>query len=176
LPAGYDFEQHGISFKIYTGAGNCSISGGGLGSRHGKRREHPIGRSSEINPRETIISVRTPVREGDVFKGLLVSGVTVNALSRFNAQSGALPLADNRFILYGKDHVLAHRLMEHGNFERQPDIPLPTLDQVGDPILAKLWHTEDRRRLLIDLDRDTKGHGIRIDGDCRAQLRPCDPP
>ena len=94
-----------------------------------------------------------------------MSGVTVNALSRFNAQSGALPLADNRFILYGKDHVLAHRLMEHGNFKRQPDIPLPTLDQVGDPILAKLWHTEDRRRLLIDLDRDTKGHGIRIDGE-----------
>jgi hypothetical protein len=24
---------------------------------------------------------------------------------------GALPLADNRFILYGKDHVLALRLM-----------------------------------------------------------------
>jgi hypothetical protein len=64
--------------------------------------------------------------------------VTVNALSRFIARSGAHPLADNRFILFGRDHVLAHRLMEKGEFKRQADIPLPQLDQVGDPIHARL--------------------------------------
>ncbi|CAN0593752.1 unnamed protein product, partial [Laminaria digitata] len=62
----------------------------------------------------TAISVQTPIREGKRFRGILASVVTVSALSRFIARSGALPLADNRFILYDRDHVLAHRSMERG--------------------------------------------------------------
>lgn len=118
----------------------------------------------------TAISVQTPIREGDRFRGVLASVVTVNALSKFIARSGALPLADNRFILYGKDHVLAHRSMERGKFERQTDIPLPSLDQVGDPILAKLWNVEDRYGLLIALDENTNGHVIEINGESHIFL------
>lgn len=111
----------------------------------------------------TAISVQTPIREGERFRGILTSVVTVNALSRFIARSGALPLADNRFILYGRDHVLAHRFMERGAFERQSDVPLPTLDGVDDHILENLWNKENRRRLLIDLDPATQGHAALID-------------
>tara|TARA_R110002110_G_scaffold114322_5_gene283604 strand:- start:5185 stop:7014 length:1830 start_codon:yes stop_codon:yes gene_type:complete len=113
----------------------------------------------------TIISIRSPIWEGETFRGMLVAGVTVNALSRFIARSGALPLADNRFILYGQDHVLAHRNMEDGKFKLQPYIPLPALEDVGDPILAKIWNLENRRRLLIELDRHTRGHVMAIDGE-----------
>lgn len=120
--------------------------------------------------KSTVISIRSPIWEGEKFRGVLVSVVTVNALSKFIARSGALPLADNRFILFGRDHVLAHRLMEKGDFERQADIPLPRLDQVGDPILAKLWTTENRFRLLLALDRNTKGHVIQIDGESHIFL------
>jgi hypothetical protein len=49
----------------------------------------------ELN--STAITIQTPIREGDRFRGFLASVVTVNALSRFIARSGALPLADNRF-------------------------------------------------------------------------------
>ncbi len=86
----------------------------------------------------TMISIRSPIWEGDIFRGMLVTAVTVNALSRFIARSGAVPLADNRFVLYGRDHVLAHRNMERGKFKRQSDIPLPALQDVSDPVLAKL--------------------------------------
>lgn len=122
----------------------------------------------ELN--SSAITIQTPIREGDQFRGILASVVTVNALSRFIARSGALPLADNRFILYGKDHVLAHRSMERGKFERQADIPLPRLDQVGDPILAKLWDTEKRYRLLITLDENTSGHVNQIDDEAHIFL------
>lgn len=118
----------------------------------------------------TAITIQTPIREGNEFRGVLASVVTVNALSRFIARSGALPLADNRFILYGKDHVLAHRFMERGKFERETDIPLPTLDGVDDPVLEKLWDTENRYRLLIPLDQNTKGHVIQIDGESHIFL------
>lgn len=120
--------------------------------------------------RSTVISIRTPIREGERLRGVLVSVVTVNALSKFIARSGTLPLADNRFVLFGRDHVLAHRLMEKGNFERQADIPLPRLDQVGDPILAKMWQTENRSRLLIKLDKNTKGHVVQINNESHIYL------
>ena len=113
----------------------------------------------------TMISIRSPIWEGDIFRGMLVTAVTVNALSRFIARSGAVPLADNRFVLYGRDHVLAHRNMERGKFKRQSDIPLPALQDVGDPVLAKLWSSENRRRLFIDLDAQTSGHGMNINGE-----------
>ena len=113
----------------------------------------------------TIISIRSPIWEGERFRGMLVAAVTVNALSRFIARSGAVPLADNRFVLYGRDHVLAHRNMEKGKFKRQADIPLPALEDVGDPVLARLWSTENRRRLLITLDKNTRGHAMMINGE-----------
>lgn len=120
--------------------------------------------------KSTVVSIRSPIREGERFRGLLVSIVTVNALSKFIARSASLPLADNRFILYGRDHVLAHRSMEKGEFKRQPDIPLPKLDQVGDPILAELWNTKDRQKLLIKLDSNTMGHVVQIDGESHIFL------
>ena len=137
----------------------------------GSRYQPYWGKPLWIEPiKSTVISIRTPIWEGDRLRGVLVSVVTVNALSKFIARSGAIPLADNRFVLFGRDHVLAHRLMEKGEFARQADIPLPRLDQVRDPILAKLWQTENRRRLLIALDRNTKGHAIEIDGEIHLFL------
>lgn len=49
--------------------------------------------------RSAVVSDRTPIREGDRFMGMLVSGVTVRELSRFIARSGNMALADNLFIL-----------------------------------------------------------------------------
>jgi adenylate cyclase len=120
--------------------------------------------------KSTVVSIRSPIWEGERFRGVLISIVTVKALSRFIARSRSLPLADNRFILFGRDHVLAHRSMADGEFERQTDIPLPLLDQVGDPILAELWNTEDRFELVIALDKNTKGHVVRIDGESHIFL------
>ena len=115
--------------------------------------------------KSAVISIRTPIREGDRLRGMLVSGVTVRELSRFIARSGVVPLADNRFILYGKTHVLAHRSMEDGNYPRDDTLPLPQLGQIDDPVLEQLWRDEGRERLLLDLDENTQGHSRKIDGD-----------
>lgn len=114
--------------------------------------------------KSTMFAVRTPIWEDGTFRGVLVSGVTVTELSRFIARSSDAPLTGNRFILFGRYHVLAHRNMADGGFNRNDDIPLPGLDEVGDPVLAKLWSTNDRRRMLIDLAPSTEGHATEIDG------------
>jgi len=101
---------------------------------------------------------------------MLVSGVTVRELSRFIARSGNVALADNRFILYGKDHVLAHPSMKDGDYVYDGDIPLPTLDQVDDPILEEIWRKNGREKLFFDLDENTKGHALGIDGETYVYL------
>lgn len=115
--------------------------------------------------RSAVVWVRTPIRRGDRFLGMLASGVTVRELSRFIARSGNVALADNRFILYGKDHVLAHRSLKDGELVFQGDIPLPKLDQVNDPVLKDIWRENGRDDLFIELDENTQGHALDIDGE-----------
>ena len=119
----------------------------------------------------TVISVRTPIWHGTEFRGMLAAGVTVDALSEFIARSAsAAPLTANRFVLYGRDHVLAHANMAEGGYKRNADIPLPHLDQVADRAVANIWNTANRGRLLIPLDSETRGHSMNIDGDTYIYL------
>lgn len=115
--------------------------------------------------RSTMFAVRTPIWSGDTFRGMLVAGVTVDELSRFIVRSADAPLTGNRFILFDRDYVLAHRHMAEGGYMRNRDVPLPKLDEVGDPVLAKLWSTDNRRRMLISLAPSTNGHVTEIDGE-----------
>jgi adenylate cyclase len=117
-----------------------------------------------------VLTARTPIWQGQTFKGLLVTAVTTQVLSKFIARSAALPLADNRFILYGRDHVLAHQSMVKGTYPRDNGIPLPRTDQIDDPVLSLIWDKSDRRNLLIDLDPPTNGHVNIINGDSHIFL------
>ena len=111
----------------------------------------------------TLVNLRTPIRRDGRFVGLLVSTVSVHALSRFlrEAQLGALP---DRFILYGPNHVLAHRSLAEGTWPRSSDVPLPGIEQIGDPVLANIWNESARRNLvLLGANRRTRGHRIEVD-------------
>ncbi|MGB0632023.1 MAG: adenylate/guanylate cyclase domain-containing protein [Alphaproteobacteria bacterium] len=120
--------------------------------------------------KSALVTARMPIREGSRFRGMLVAGVTVRELSRFIARSGNIALADNRFILYGRDHVLAHRSMKDGVFARDNGLPLPRLNQVNDPILAEIWRTAGREKLFIDLDENTNGHALEVNGEFYVYL------
>ena len=115
--------------------------------------------------RSAVVWVRTPIREGDRFMGMLVSGVTVRELSQFIARSGNMALADNRLILYGTEHVLAHRSMQDGAYAFEGDIPLPALDAVSDPVLERIWRKQGREDLFFELGKNTQGHALEIDGE-----------
>jgi adenylate cyclase len=115
--------------------------------------------------RSTMFAVRTPIWNGDSFRGMLVSGVTVDELSRFIVGSADAPLTGNRFILFDREYVLAHRHMAEGGYMRNSDVPLPKLDEVGDAVLAQLWSTENRRRMPISLAPSTNGHVTSIGGE-----------
>lgn len=84
---------------------------------------------------------RVPLYRGESFHGTLVGAVTTSALSgalaRFGDETDQTP-----FILIGRDRVLAHPLLAN----MKPPAPsaqgeplLPTIEAIGDPVLAHLW-------------------------------------
>ncbi len=54
------------------------------------------------------------------------------------------------FILYGRDHVLAHPNLTFAHPEQTEDAPLVGLDRIGDPVLEEIW--EGKATTLIESD------------------------
>lgn len=113
---------------------------------------------------KTFFNLVHPVRRGGRPIGAVVSFVTVRELSAFVRRVGKTD-PGTRFILYGRDRVLAHPLMARGYPGLSVANPLPSLTGFRDTVLAAMWQPEDSFDLLIELAQGTNGHGIRIGGE-----------
>ena len=96
----------------------------------------------------TILLLDTPIRIGGKFAGLFSQAVIISDLSRHiasvGAETGVIP-----FILYGRDHVLAHPLLISWTpAVTDRDHPLVALDALGDPVLERIW-TPDQQGLFL---------------------------
>jgi adenylate cyclase len=114
--------------------------------------------------RQPVLNVRTPVRRiDDAFIGGLVATVAVGELS--SLITDPLQGGDARqFIIVNNDKVLAHRLLaDPSKFQLTEDRPLPTLRQLGDPVLAKIWDPPVRSR-QIDRALGSLGHVVDANG------------
>ncbi|HEV7369188.1 adenylate/guanylate cyclase domain-containing protein [Arenibaculum sp.] len=112
----------------------------------------------------TLLSLRTPVRKDGKFLGMLMATVTVGDLSAFLSE---LFVDDNlnAFVLYDRDHVLAHQNLRFldRDLSRQPDgMPLPLIEQVDDPVLASLWRSAQPGS---DLKNQTEARIVEVGGD-----------
>jgi adenylate cyclase len=92
------------------------------------------------------INLFVPVRRDGTFIGALIAGVTTKDLSEFLATLGGSNLI-NPFILYGPDAVLAHPLLRNGWKELSAEHPLPSLRELGDPVLERIWAPDPEQRL-----------------------------
>jgi class 3 adenylate cyclase len=113
----------------------------------------------------TMINLRSALRHDGRSLGMLVSVLSVSELSRRLAERAVHTDIPDRFVLYGSDYVLAHQTMADGNYPRAERQPIPSLEQIGDPVIAKLWDQNARSPLLIDLRGETRGHVIEHQGD-----------
>ncbi len=103
-----------------------------------------------------------PVRRNGEFIGAIVAVTSIRGLSNFIGEQG-LETSGNRFILYGTDQVLAHRMLTNGYPDLSNEQPLPRLNGFSDPVLASIWQTqvlhEDTNALLaLKLPEGTDGH------------------
>lgn len=115
---------------------------------------------------QPVLNVRTPVRRiDDAFIGGLVATVTLGQLSSLIARRQ--PGEDDEaqpFILVNNDQVLAHRLLvDPTRYRLTEDKPLPSLRQLGDPVLAKIWDPPVRNP-RIDRVLGKLGHVVDAEG------------
>ena len=104
-----------------------------------------------------------PVRRGGRFVGAAAATASIRELSAWVRKVGAGG-PGTRFVLYGRDRVLAHPLMADGYSGLSLENPLPGLAGFQDSVLASIWRKEGRSSLVISLAERTSGHTIRIGG------------
>ena len=92
------------------------------------------------------INLFVPIRQNGTFVGTLIAGVAVEDLSEF-LDSVTSEQFSHPFILYGRDAVLAHPLLRRGFDGLTDQHPLPSLKQVGDPVLQQIWTPDSQKRL-----------------------------
>ena len=112
----------------------------------------------------TYFSRAHPVHRDGGFIGVVAATASIRELSAYVRKTGEGDRG-TRFILYGRDRVLAHPLMAAGYPGLSLDQPLPGLTEFRDPVLAAIWQEEGRSDLIISLARGTSGHSIAIGGD-----------
>ena len=99
--------------------------------------------------RTTLLNYRMPVWRGGRFLGILVAVVSTASLSDFIVRTSTRH-SRNTFILHGPDHVLAHPPTGVPLPELSDQVPLPRLDQIGDPVMARLAAESKWRQALDD--------------------------
>jgi class 3 adenylate cyclase len=115
---------------------------------------------------QPVLNVRTPIRRvDDAFIGGLLATVAVGDLSYLiaDASQGG---GGRYFILVGRDRdkVLAHRrLIDPRGLGLSEERPMPTIKEVDDPVLAKIWDPPVRS-LLIDRVLGSLGHVVEAEG------------
>ena len=105
-----------------------------------------------------------PVRRDGLLLGAAAATASIRELSAYVRKVGEGD-PGTRFVLYGRERVLAHPLMADGYPGLSLDDPLPRLTGFQDPVLAAIWREEGRSDLIISLARGTNGHSLRIGGE-----------
>ena len=104
-----------------------------------------------------------PVWDGDRLLGAVAATTSIRELSSWIRKVGAGG-PGTRFILYGRDHVLAHPLLAENYPGLSLENPLPGIESFQDSVLAAIWRDDDRSELIISLAEGTQGHVIRVGG------------
>jgi adenylate cyclase len=115
---------------------------------------------------QPVLNVRTPVRRiDDAFIGGLMATVALGDLSLLIGEASQ-ESGGRYFILVGRerDRVLAHRrLIDPRGLGLSADRELPTIKEVDDPVLARIWSPAIRNP-LIDRGLGDVGHIVEADG------------
>jgi adenylate cyclase len=120
----------------------------------------------------TLLTLRMPVRRDDKFIGLMIVAVALGDLSRFLSEL-YVDEGLSAFVLYDRDHVLAHQALRYKefNFSEQAGLPLPRVDQVDDPVLANLWrNSKPADRFTITGRNRTNAEVVEIGDDSHLFL------
>ena len=103
-------------------------------------------------PRQTgpAVNRRQSIWQGDRFVGVLAAIVPLGNMAAIVARSAAAEYAGTPFILYGNEAVLAHARLPQALASLSPTHPLPSLAEIGDPVLAAMLTQRNDAPLMRD--------------------------
>ena len=117
----------------------------------------------------TLLNVRYSLHLGGRYVGLLAATVRVDTLSAL-LESTAETLGGSAFVLYDKKFLLAHPKLLAGMPGLSAARPLPTIEEIGDPLIAAAFENGEAKAATSSFEQRT---GIRIldmDGESVALL------
>ncbi len=126
--------RHRLARRLAAAAWNASASCRPPMSPSGARC------SGTTSCSQPVLNVRTPIRRiDDAFIGGLLATVALGDLSLLIGEASQ-ESGGRYFILVGRDRVLAHRrLVDPRGLGLSADRELPTIKEVDDPVLARIW-------------------------------------
>jgi len=93
----------------------------------------------ESDAQTSFLNLRAPVYRDGEYLGVLLTGISVKDLSDFLANLDLGEDTSTPFVLYGRNHVMAHEALVFGVWGVSETQPLPEVDSFQDPALASLW-------------------------------------
>ena len=135
-----------------------------LALKYGRANRSPVWVAPIYRPvhNSTVLTLQWPIYGKDRFQGMLVVALGMTSLSGSLAHPGGS--APNSFVLYGKDSVLAHRLMASGYPGLTREKPLPAVAGFGDKVLAHMWNPDAMRRATIEARPPLLNHVVEVGG------------
>ncbi|WP_169543410.1 adenylate/guanylate cyclase domain-containing protein [Sneathiella aquimaris] len=114
--------------------------------------------------RETVLSFRQPIVKEGVFIGVLIAAIPVSSVNDIVKTDG-LALDEDRFILYGRDHVLTQKNLSYDTAMLVTEGTVPRLDEIADPILSSIWTAPRTPFRLFGDKLDFEGHFTNLNGE-----------
>lgn len=113
---------------------------------------------------QTLLTLAVPVMDDGWFLGVLVSAVSVTEVSRYLA---LLSIDTNQtiFLLLDEKHVIAHPNLAGDTPAIGPLQPLPTVDEVGDRVLAQAFGPVRRPLQAVGVLPHSQGHIVDLADD-----------
>ena len=118
----------------------------------------------------TVVLHDTPIRIDGEFAGMLAQVVTISDLSlrlaSTSTETGVTP-----FILYDRDHVLAHPLLiAWAPAVTDRDQPLVSVEALGDAVLERIWSPDDENMFILRGLTEASASGVRVGDDYHVFL------
>ncbi len=112
---------------------------------------------------ETMLSFRQPVIKDGKFAGAIIAAIPVSSVNDIVKTDG-LTLDEDRFILYGKDHVLIQKNLQTQSNDIVTEGIVPKLSEITDPVLATIWTAPRTPIRLFGDELDFEGHFTEVGG------------
>ncbi|MFB9353746.1 adenylate/guanylate cyclase domain-containing protein [Sneathiella chinensis] len=113
---------------------------------------------------ETVLSFRQPIYKENDLIGILFAAVPVSVISKAIQKNG-LSEDEDRFILYGKDHVLTQDAYPVNSDTVTYEGVVPKLSEIRDPVLANIWKGDRSPFRLFRDELGFDGHILDVNGE-----------